>query len=856
MRNLLIILLGAFVLAGCGQTLKNSWGNFKAYYNTYYNAKEGFNAGLNKVQEQPFTIDPSEPVRIHHAPVQAGGSDFQEAIEKGAKVLRNHSDTKWVDDAILLIGKSYYYRLEFHSALQKFEELRDATSSPEMKQLSIIWKGRALLDLNLHAEGISFLESELQEYPEEWSAESKAEIQALAAEHHVMLENWEEAANFLTEALNNIEDELLGRTYFLQGQVFERLQQYGDSYFAFSQVPNSFPGFEYNYWARFKQADIARKQESYDLALSIYEELMLDDKNVDRISQLQFEIAHTLEMKGEIAEAEKRYKDLLYDRKGQNNRNLRADIYYRLGQIYSEEYDQVAVAAAYFDSSSTSSQSLTRVEASRDPGEMADTFGEYERLQNTIARSDSLLQLGSLSKTELDSALEEIRAEKRKELIDQQQSESASRQVLANRNVSDFEDQNSTSSSQYGFLNHQSNDRINQSKAEFRAIWGNRPLVDNWRSVRRVRANTSSDQSVTTSQETPEPDEELQSLGINLEDIPRTPAAREKLKDEKLNAQYRLGNLLFLNLESPDEARKYFHKVINSQAAGDLRPRAMYSLYELFNSDDFANQDSARYWKNKILEEYPGSQYASNISDDKRSASSESDSSQKLARQLQQIESSGEKKPHKLRKLALENRDSQLAPYIHYQAIQHYIEQAKDFDEVADSLEPSIYAFKADTASQSVSQYSFRGTYWDSVRTVIQEFDTTFTNASADQRQRVAALRKALQQREESAQQIPSCEDLNTSLSIEPSMEEFLSGVTYPEKVKDMSISGQVIYSFVVTPAGEIESYELVSQPTSLGIESSFERAFEQSLNFEPLELELDDSPSAIECEVSFPIKQ
>ena len=75
---LLGLLMVSLLTGGCGSTLKKSWTNFRAYYNTYYNAKESFQAGLTKVREQPVEIDPKEPVRIHRPPVQAADSDFQD----------------------------------------------------------------------------------------------------------------------------------------------------------------------------------------------------------------------------------------------------------------------------------------------------------------------------------------------------------------------------------------------------------------------------------------------------------------------------------------------------------------------------------------------------------------------------------------------------------------------------------------------------------------------------------------------------------------------------------------------------------------------------------------------------------
>lgn len=852
MRNFVLILFAMVFLVGCGNTLKNTWTNFRAYYNTYYNAKKHFNAGYKKIQDQPITVEPKQPVRIHPAPVQAGKSDFQKAIDKGAKLLRKFPSSRWADDAVLLIGKSYYYRQEFYPALQKFEELRNAGTSSHMEQLAIIWKARTLLDLDLYSDGVSFLRTELSLYPNSWSREKKAEIQALAGEHYAMLGNWEESASYLSKATADLENkDLLERTFFLYGQVLERLEQYSDAYFAYASVLEQYPNFEFVYWSRFKQADVARKGKNYSLAISIFEKLRKDDKNFERREELMFEIARTLEMQGKTAEAEERYKDLLYSdrRTGSQTQNLRADIYYRLGEMYSDQYNNYSVAAAYFDSSSTINDKLERIDATQEDAQtLAEVFGNYTRLKDTIQRADSLLTLGALSKTELDSVLKKIRAQKRRELTERR--ESQSQELLANRNLSDNDEQNATASSVHGFLNYRSDELVNQAKAEFRIIWGNRPLIDNWRRIKVVRQpNVSSNRSSLSEESNAPAAEEEMVVDMNLEEIPRTTTAKNEFRSEKVKAQFELGNLLFLNLNSPDRARRYFHRVIKSEMGKEIRPRAMYSLFELFNSS--GNRDSLQYWGNQILREYPKTSYAQQVRSrlsDQPPVHTEPDSSQKLVRRFQQIvDSSRSNKAAKLRKLALANRSSDLAPRIYYRSIETYIEQAKDHDEYRATSDTTL----GDTAitADSANMVTFSGAYWDSARFAVQEFDTTFPNA--EQQKKVAKLRETL--KKPASAQLPTCKELGISLNVKPSMDKFLSMITYPEKLKGTSLSGEVVYSFVVTGAGKVESYQLVSQKTSLGIEEAFEKAFDESLQFEPLQIE--DPPPKIECEVSFPIQ-
>ncbi|WP_440999192.1 tetratricopeptide repeat protein [Fodinibius sp. SL11] len=861
MRKFFLILLTGLFLVGCGSALTSSWNNFTAYYNTFYNARESFKSGLKKVNKQPVTIDPSTPVRIHAAPNNAGYNDFQNAIDKGAQVLRRFSDSKWVDDAILLIGKSYYYRQEFYPALQKFEELMNASTSPKLISYAIIWKGRTQLDLKQYSAGISYLESELEQYPAKWPQKYKGEIQALAGQHHAMLQNWNEGVDYLFDATANINDKaLLGRTYFLLGQVLERQGRYGEAFNAFGEVQNNFPDFEYLYWSKFKQADIAREATRFDLALDIFQKLRRDDKNVDRRGRLLFEIAQTYAMSGESKQAEQLLKKLLHGAESEQSRDLKADIYFRLGKIYSDQYNQYQVAAAYFDSSSTIKNASPSGTDTANPSELADTYGQYTELQKSISRADSLLKLGAMSEQELDSALTVIRTQKKQALEDKEGKEEA---AIANTQFTEDEE-TSEIPTMYGYLNYKNRELVSQYKSQFRLRWGERPLVDNWRRAEAIRgAGQQEDVGVAKN------DQSINRLGtaesvieMNLEEIPRTDEQKNQLRIEKANAQYSLGNLLFLNLNMPDSARYYFHKVLKNDIAKELHPQAMYSLFEIFSTEN--NVDSLQYWGQAIREQFPGTRYARRV--EVRLGNStvdvfQQDTTKTLLddyHRLVQDTTSG--KPAKLRKLALNNRSSDLAPHIFYQSIEAYIEQAKNKTSATNS---TLNGFLDNNSSDSLRDDSvttsalkeplqFSGAAWDSVRVAIHQFDTTFSNAQLQQR--VAKLKQVLEEQQSESQKTVTCEDVGISLRVIPNMDNFLSQVSYPNKLERTSLSGKVTYSFVVTKEGKVQSYELISPNTSLGIEEAFEKAFDEHLQFAPLEVQ--PAPDEVRCEVSFPIQR
>jgi len=860
-KNGLLILTCLLLMAGCGKPVSQRWDNFRAYYNTYYNAQKSYKSGFNKIQRQPLEIDTSEVVRVHRVPLQAGAADFQEAIEKAADILRRFPESKWADDALFLIGKSYYYRHEFFPALEKFEELFQATDSPKLQQHAVIWKGRAQLDLGNHRSAIQFLETTLDSYPKPWLEDNKAEVRVLAAEHHALLREWVEASDLLSEALSDLSDKkLMGRSLFLYGQVLEHQKRYGEAYYAYSRVPDSFPGYEYTYWAQVKLAEVSRKEGNYDRAIAIFETLRRDDKNFERRNELAYSIGRSLEMKGAHSEAVDQYKRVLRQ-KAQNptlSADLKAEVYYRIGRIYSDDFKNYSLASAYFDSSSSIG---SRPPSARNPGEaqsLADALDAYSRHRQQIHRADSLLWLGSLSAEDLDSVVARIRVRKQQQTANREGQNSQN--TLLNRPANINGTTTDEQASEYGFLNYRNTELVEQGKTEFRVVWGRRPLVDNWRRMEAVRRSSVREGGETERPESPLPQEDnTVNAQLNLEDIPRTQEQKRVLRMQRAKARYELGNLFYLSLSIPDSARHYFSRVINDpEADSTLKVQAMYSLYQLSRSgeDDYGIQK----WSRRIMKEFPGTKYAEKVRSDlnnEKPAKLPADSSESLLQSYQRILEQEENSANKLRELALENRSSELAPVIYYQAIEAYIHQAKqtqDYITGADTMtiagDSLINVIPDSIRSGRDEPVLYEYAAWDTVAMTLAEFDTTFPGAR--QQARVQKLRRELNQlRSDSA--IPDCKKLGIELEVQPSMEAFLATVTYPEKLQGTSVSGDITYEFVVDGTGKVLSYRLISKETSLGIEEALESEFDRSLRFKPLNLK--SPPPKLKCTVTFPIR-
>jgi tetratricopeptide (TPR) repeat protein len=79
-----------------------------AYFNTVYNAKNYFREGRKSVRHDTLVTD---------------SENFNKAIEKSTSIIVKYPGTRWVDDALFMMGASYYYKGDYSRSLEKLDFL-------------------------------------------------------------------------------------------------------------------------------------------------------------------------------------------------------------------------------------------------------------------------------------------------------------------------------------------------------------------------------------------------------------------------------------------------------------------------------------------------------------------------------------------------------------------------------------------------------------------------------------------------------------------------------------------------------------------------------------------------------------
>ncbi|WP_424518927.1 tetratricopeptide repeat protein, partial [Rubrivirga sp.] len=199
--HMVLAVVVASVVSGCrpGTALHSRFNNFRAYYNTYYNAERALEAGEERLEQSSVTIDRTRLVSVFPATSGSNqGESFQEAIDKSADLLRERPDSKWADDALLVIGKAYFYQRNLAGAEQKFKETIAAAELAEERRLgdeAVFWLGRTYAAMNRFDEGIATLEGGIERdgVDRRWAGR----MQIALGELYARARRWEEAADAL-----------------------------------------------------------------------------------------------------------------------------------------------------------------------------------------------------------------------------------------------------------------------------------------------------------------------------------------------------------------------------------------------------------------------------------------------------------------------------------------------------------------------------------------------------------------------------------------------------------------------------------------------------------------------------------
>jgi tetratricopeptide (TPR) repeat protein len=607
-------------------------------YNIYFNGYESFKDGLLKISNG-YRDDYAEMLRVFEfsdpATASMCSSDMERAIQKASKLISLKSITakpelkekspvtdkerellerkeynEWVDDSYLLIGKARFYKHEFREAISLLNFSISDANDPNLKIEASIWLARIFNETKNYNESSRLL-NEI-EINDNHAKALRSMYYTTLADLYIKQKRYQEAIDPLSKSLKLVGGKRTKyRLTYLLAQLFEQTGDGARATSLYREVVKMNPPYDVEFNARINIAGVFDVNSGNPREIrKELGKMLRDTKNKDFQDQIFFALGNLSMKEGNEAEA------LEYFRKSASassqNQNQKGRSYLALANYFYIKPDYMK-AGKYYDSTvffldqkhpdyltlKTKSQSLNLLVSQL----------------TIIQREDSLQRVAALPEAERNAIISKII-----DKINKDESEGKTSTYTDQYNIGQYYENerrfqgNIEQEGKWYFYNQAA---MTFGRTEFRRRWGDRRPEDNWRRANKARVTSAQ----STANQTDEAEVKTDSAGpvldykkpeFYLKDLPLTDSLK-KISDDKISfAILNAGKAYSEQISDLAKATETFESLISRFPSNELIPEALYNLYKI-NRD--INSARAESYRQRLLENYPESEFAMILSD-------------------------------------------------------------------------------------------------------------------------------------------------------------------------------------------------------------------------------------------------
>ena len=611
--------------------LNRKYNALTTQYNILYNGGIAFEEGLSEInlnyEDDFFELLPIEPLSFDNIkfriPILSTGakepgigfdvktttktepevplSSFDIAEQKAVKAIQKHSmnfagkeRNKKIDDAYLLLGKSRYYTERFIPAIDAYNYIIANYPDASLINETKIWRAKAHIrieneELAIETLQILLRKPDLPDFIREDAstalamAYSKADTIELVRKY---LWQATETSKNKTQTARNLF--VLGQLYGLDGIkdtasiVFKKLIN-------FKQAP-----YKFRIHAEIELAKNSVSDSSSSAIIERYKKLIKNRDNRPYLDKIYYQIAILQEKKDSVNLAVLNYNNSL--RAKQGGAKQKTFSYEKLANIYFKNLDYVTAGAYYYSILQVAKNKNTlRIKRLERRAKNLSSLVKYEK---NLQKNDSILTLAGLSKDQLENYFQEYIDKIKKE--DEELAQKKLNQISFGSSFGGGL-QSSDFKGKWYFYNTQS---LGFGKGEFKRVWGNRPLEDNWRISDKSVLSTESniENNLLTNLKNPRYE-----ISTYLETVPTSAKDLDSLKFERNTALFELGLIYKEQFKNTPKAINNLERLLVSDPENELILPTNYHLYQLYS---VSGNTKASQYKDFILNSYPDSPFS------------------------------------------------------------------------------------------------------------------------------------------------------------------------------------------------------------------------------------------------------
>ncbi len=523
-------------------------------------------------------------------------------IKKASLVAERHQNSKWLDDAYVLIGKARLFKADYKNAIETFKYVNTNATSDKARDAALIGLMRAYTEQGEYQTALRVAEL-LREEP--LDKENTRDFYLTKAYLHQLKEEYETSVAIIEEVLPYMKkNQQKARVLYAAGQMYETLDNKEAASEMYLAVNKSRPSYDLGFYAKLNNALVLGQTAGF-------EKLLKDSKNKDLQDKI-YEAMSMVEMrKGNSKDGIK-----FLQASARNSQNLQQLPYtfLKLADLFYTKIGNYELAAAYYDS--TASLLPPQDPAYKRVIEKQRSLSDFVKQHTIIKTEDSLQKLAKMNPTQLEKVLEKVVLDKKaKEEADLRKAQEVVNKGLQQQgktNTDAFADPNKPS---WYFTNPIAQQ---QGKTSFISVWGTRVLEDNWRRkskdnmmsfdtpnsiIQPSGNNTSSLKSLNSDQQNSGIKADVAELKAKIPFSAEALMASQKRKEE---ASFELGKVYKFKLNEPRNAVISFEHFLTNFPKSSHEPEALYLLC-LLNEDNPTGKET---YRKRLMKDYDDSYFA------------------------------------------------------------------------------------------------------------------------------------------------------------------------------------------------------------------------------------------------------
>lgn len=581
LRRLFILITPALILYGCG-----IWNNFTTYFNLYYDMSDLFGQVEESINSQKHDLFSNEPLTVP----QNTTAQLTKVIEKCSQILQFHAESSYVDDALFIIGKCFYYQTDYPKALRKFEELIATQPKSSLILETKLWIGRTQMRMKQFDDGLATLEDvkSTAEKEKERTIAQDALIEEI--KYRISQKDYNNAITLASSLLKvSNDDAIRAEVAYEMGKLYNLVGDPSNAISSFEKVTDYSPTYGTEFNSLIELGKTLRKNGQNQKALDIFNSMSRQQKNIDSMDVIDLQKGITLLKMDKTPDALDQffYVDTTFARTPSQGRAS-----FELANIFLNKFKNFDSAYYYYSRTTSSGASMEYIDEAKSKVDLLTKYKQLNiNLQDSKKELSYALDPNLFVKDSIAYQNEVVKEEERaryqayfdslKNAFGKQSFDSL-KELSALQKADSLKKLDSTftaDSSQFTNQNQTQLSNTNQNELNN----PNRNQLPNTNQNQFQRPNPYSQTNNLRNGITQNP-----SYRVITRKPPQRPTEPiDTLQNDVVRLEFDVGNLLFTEFDFADSAYNYYADILTNYAANPYEGRVLYALgsYYLTEND-------------------------------------------------------------------------------------------------------------------------------------------------------------------------------------------------------------------------------------------------------------------------------